>query len=281
MLDALTGAAGPAALIPGGQVLGVVAAGLELAKGLFAKGDMQGTQDMIKTLNELVTKLGVATGQVTEAMPFTKPGETDLTTQSYAYGTVNAQTLENKFFMSTSQRTIDITADNTAGTGGSQPINYGTLPEVDGSPAGDQRFTEMMSARVDGGSANKGRALAMGSEEWLAVGWAMQQNPNVRYNADTKEFTLKMSDGTERKLCTLDEAKGAVGAGGFNRGNPAKAAVLGDFLNQRAEQASNTPSLGDLVDEMKKLLKQLEDAQAMMRTQVTTTIDIAITAASK
>lgn len=281
-IDNLVG--GAAGMIPGGQILGVIGMGVELAKGLFDKGDMQGTQDVLKFLNEVVSKLTQPGGQC-EPLPFTNPSE-----RGSAQGMVNANTLENQNFMRSSQRSIDITIDvnpgGGAGSGGAgsgggsaQPVNYGTLPLVDGSVAGDLQISKLASSRVDGAGANIDRALKPGSSEWTTVMWAMQQNPNVRYNADTKEFTLKMTDGTDRKLCTLEEAQNSTGPAGLNRANPAGSAPLAEFLNQRTKEVSQggganpADDIQKLVDQLKKLLQQFEEAQKTMQQS---TIDITI-----
>ena len=251
MLDGILG--GVAGMVPGGQMLGLVAMGVELAKGLFDKGDMQGTQDMLKFLNEVVNKLTQPAGGSGEPQPFTSP-------KSAAAGQpANA-----------SHQSIDITIEMKPGSAGAQPVSYGRLPEVDGSPAGDKRLSEQASPRVDGNSANRDRALAPGSPEWLTVMCAMQQNPNVRYNADTQQFTLKMSDGSDRNLCSLQEAKNVAGADHFDRNNPVGAPKLGEFLSQRASQPHD---LQNLVQELKKLLKQFEEAQQMMQKS---TVDITV-----
>jgi len=253
-------------LIPGGQILGVVGMGLELAKGLFDKGDMQGTQDMLKFLNEVVSKLGQPGGQACEPLPFTNPQLPGMQNM------VNAQTLNNPEFMKNARRSVDITVDVQGGQVSNQPIHYGTLPTVDGSAAGDQQLSQAASARIDGNAGNKGRALTPGSQEWTTVMWAMQQNPNVRYNADTQQFTLKMTDGTDRQLCSLADAQKA--AGNADRGNPAGAAKLGDYLSQCSNAVQQSGDLQNLVQELKKLLQQFEEAQQMMQKS---TIDISIT----
>lgn len=270
----LGGAAGVAGMIPGGQLLGVVAMGVELAKGLFDKGDMQGAQDALKFLNEVVSKLGQGGGgQAGEAMPFTNPMP-----GAGIHGMANANTLENKEFMKNARGSIDITIDFNAGggAGGPQPINYGTLPMVDGSAAGDQQLSKAAAQRVDGDSGNRDRALKPGSDEWTTVMWAMQQNPAVRYNADTKEFTIKMSDGSDRQIATLAEAQSATGPSGLNRNQPVGMAAIGNLLNQRiddAKHASPSADIEKLMQELKKLLKQFEDAQQMMQKS---TVDITV-----
>jgi hypothetical protein len=270
MLDAIAGAAG---LVPGGQMLGLVSMGIELAKGLFDKGDVQGTQDMLKFLNEVVSKMsqpmGQATGQISEPLPFTSPADRGGPSAASNYRTTQV---------------IDITIEMPRQQMGGiqEPQKYGLLPEVDGSPAGDKRFTDLMSARVDGNSANTSRTLTPGSAEWLTVGWAMQQNDAVRYNADTKEFSIRLPDGTNKPICTLAEAQSHAGPRGLDRNHPEGARLMGDFLNKRVNETINQPEnllnaggadLQQLMQELRKLLQQFEDAQKMMRSS---TVDITI-----
>ena len=55
LLDAVSGATGIASMVPGMEMLGVVSQGIELAKSLFDKGDVQGTQDILKFVSDIVS----------------------------------------------------------------------------------------------------------------------------------------------------------------------------------------------------------------------------------
>lgn len=267
MLDGILGAA--SGMVPGGQMLGVVAMGIELAKGLFEKGDMQGTQDMLKFLNEVVSKLSPQGGAACEPQPFTSPQE-----PAQTQGTIDPQTFKNPRLMN-SPRSMDVTIEFKP----AQIVGYGVLPSVNGSPADDLMLSRLAAPRIDGNNENRGRALTPGSQEWTTVMWAMQQNPSARYNADTQQFTVKMTDGTDHQLCSLQDAQQAIGAGGFDRGQPSGAARLGEFLGQRTSEVKTGDPSGDLeklVQELQKLLKQFEDARNMMQRS---SIDITITPA--
>jgi hypothetical protein len=215
----------PLGMIPGMQMIELVTKGIELMKGLFDKGDLQGTQKLLDFLNEVVNKEGKGGPQQqpapAEQQPYNSPRAWDenpgSVTIKLEYGNKNAQ-----------------------------PVAHDKLPLVDGSPQGDQKLSQAARPFVDGSEAAKNRALTPGSNEWLTVMWAMQQNPNVRYDADSQRFTMKMSDGTSRDLGSLQEAQERIGPQGMNRGTNEGFNKMGDFLNEKVNQAKASPATAEI-----------------------------------
>lgn len=275
LLDAVSSAAGIGSMVPGMELLGVVSQGIGLAKSLFDKGDVQGTQDVLKFVNDILSKMenpqqqGAAAGQASEPQPFSSP-----------------QSGGNEPWSATATVTMMITPRQEQSQ--AQPVSYGTLPIVDGSAQQDQSITNQASPRIDG--ASRGRVLSPGSGEWQQVMAAMQQNPNVRYNADTQRFTMNMSDGSQRDVCSLQDVQSA----GYSRANPSAVSAVGTLLNEKVRNAENSSassitnevanqaasgtaadggssagdvSAGDLshlIEELLKKLQQFEKAAKMM-----------------
>jgi hypothetical protein len=268
----------------------VVSKGLDLIKQLMDQNNMGGADAILKFLNSVVQDMPQGTAQAAEAQPFTQP-------QTSSDGGQDANTIN-----------INV----TLGSSNAQMVSHPTLPTVDGSAAGDQALTNAASQYVEGSDASKSRALTQGSNEWTAVMWAMQQNPNIRYNADTQQFFVQMSDGSKHDVCSLQDATNVINQnGGFNRGNPTGAAALGDFLKNKTqtEQSSgdvwsqinvmvqdmfnntaaggagqsqnqnqvNMDELNSLLDELKKKLAHLQAAQNVMQAGAT---NITVTVAS-
>lgn len=74
------------------------------------------------------------------------------------------------------------------------------------------------------------------------VMWAMQKNPNISYDADSQRFFTKMSDGSKRDVCSLQDVQNVVQQnGGFNRSNPTAAGAVDGFLKDKVDQAQSAP----------------------------------------
>jgi len=239
MGDLLGGIAGAAmgAVAPEMGILNVVAKGLELAEGLLGQKDIKDVSKILDMLSQLVNQMsGGAQGTAAAADPqaFDNPPADNS-------GAVAGSAIGNSL-------NVTVT-DGTENSAHATPVSHPKLPEVDGSAQGDQNLSNAASPYVEGSDANKARALKPGSQEWTTVMWAMQQNPNVSYDADSKRFFEKMSDGSKRDLGSLDDAEKKVSqSGGFDRNNPTAASALGDYFNQQIRQADDHPEASSLIE---------------------------------
>ena len=212
LLDAIGGAGGGLGMIPGGELLSVVSKGLDLIKNLIDSKDMQGADKALDILSKMMdTAAGSQASQPSEPEPFNPP--------------------PNQGFK------IEIELPQPA-----RMLSHPPLPEVDGSPQGDQNLSNAARPNVDGSDAAKNRALTPGSNEWTTVMWAMQKNPNICYDADSQRFFTKMSDGSKRDVCSLQDAQNVIQQnGGFNRSNPVAAGALDQFLSDKVGQSQESP----------------------------------------
>ena len=136
-----------------------------------------------------------------------------------------------------------------AGQSGMGPLqSFGKLPEVNpDNPADWQRFHQAGAQRTTGGRAG---VLDLGAqnpwnvrdahfEERIAVGWALQQNPNLKYDADARSFFVEDTAGTRRDVAALGDVIATVKAhGGFTNGNGAAMQAVGAELAQRVQGAA-------------------------------------------
>ncbi len=216
--------AGPAlSLIPGGSLIGI---GLELIKGLLGNKDLKGAEDVLKLLENFMKK---ATGtddtpgaeaNPAQPQPFTLP-------QNLPPGT-----------------TVEIEVRTSKPSG--KPIPHEQLPEVDGSPAGDQMLSQKASSMVEGSEANKANALKPGSNDWTTIMWAMYSNPNVHYNADTQRFFAKTEGGGRMDLGSLEDMKKATG-GNFDRSNPVGMGKIKEALDKNLAGATSAPEVTSVI----------------------------------
>lgn len=220
LLDAIGGAGGGLGMIPGGELLAVVSKGLDLIKNLIDSKDMQGADKALDILSKMMdSAAGSQASQPSEPEPFSPPS-------NQAIGSGSGQTVH-----------IDIQMPQAA-----RMLSHPPLPEVDGSPQGDQNLSNAARPNVDGSDAAKNRALTPGSNEWTTVMWAMQKNPNICYDADSQRFFTKMSDGSKRDVCSLQDAQNVIQQnGGFNRSNPVAAGALDQFLADKVGQSQESP----------------------------------------
>ena len=237
MGDLLGGIAGAAmgGIAPELGILSVVAKGLELAEGLLKKNDSKDVGKILDMLTKLVNQSagGAAGAAVAEPQAFDNPIDNGLGMGGAAEGGAGGVPAK----------------DGIGNSAQANPVPHDKLPEVDGSAAGDQRLSQTASQYIEGSDANKSRALAPGSQEWTTVMWAMQQDPNVRYDADSKRFFEKMDDGSKRDLGSLADAEKKVGeSGGFDRNNPTAAGALGDYFKKQISQADDHPQTSSLLE---------------------------------
>ena len=128
------------------------------------------------------------------------------------------------------------------------PKSFGRLPEVaPQDPASWRRYHQALAERVVGNRASlfdlrTGNPWAMRDEafaERIAVGWAMQQNPHVRYDADRRTFVVEDGAGNRRDVASLRDAMGTIQArGGLHQANGAAMVAVGMDLAARVAGAS-------------------------------------------
>ncbi len=126
------------------------------------------------------------------------------------------------------------------GRAAGKPVNFGTLPEAGGGPGSFAAQSQAMAQRITG--SNKSNVVYGANGPWggpnqreqVAVSWAMFKNPNVMYNADTKQFYTKSTDGSAKNVASLNEVLAQIdGAGGINPSNAAAMTAVGGFLAGR------------------------------------------------
>ena len=226
-------------LIPGAGPL--ISIGLELLKGLLGNKDLKGAEDVLGLLENFMKKGGGAEtapnaqANPAQAQPFTLP-------PNLPPGT-----------------TVEIEVRTAKPNG--KPIPHEKLPEVDGSPAGDQMLSQKASQFVEGSEANKAKALQPGSNDWTTIMWAMQSNPNVHYNADTQRFFAKTEGGGKMDLGSLEEMKAATG-GNFDRYNPVGMGKIKEALDSKMAGASSTPEVSSIIYRITTAAAKSDDTEA-------------------
>lgn len=255
MGDLLGGIAGAAmgAIAPEMGILNVVAKGLELAEGLLGKGDTKDVSKILDMLTQLVGKPGggpEGAGNAAEPQPFRSPSDMGHPPEeSQAAGTGNGGGGSASASAADSARGVNVTVTIDEGRGKASPVSHDRLPEVDGSPQGDQNLSNLASPFVSGSDANKARALKPGSQEWQTVMWAMQKNPNLCYDADSKRFFEKMDNGSKRDLGSLEDAQKVINDnGGWDRNHPVAGGALGDYFDKQVKQADEHPEASSLIE---------------------------------
>ena len=218
MLDKIAGGV-LGMVVPGGDIIGK---GLELLKGLLGNKDLKGAEDVLNLLTQFLQKTNSGQGSEAtpaEAQPFTPPK-----------GFTPGATME-----------IEMRISSPSG----KPVAHAPLPEVDGSPAGDQMLSKLAGQYMEGSEANKAKAMQPGSNDWTTIMWAMQGNPNVHYNADTQRFFAKTSDGGKIDLGSLEEMKQV--AGSFDRSNPVGQQKINAAINEKLGAAAEAPAISTVI----------------------------------
>ena len=226
-------------LIPGaGPLIGI---GLQLIQGLLGNKDLKGAEEVLGLLENFMKKgpgseaAPNAQANPAQAQPFTLP-------PNLPPGT-----------------TVEIEVRTSKPSG--KPIPHEQLPEVDGSPAGDQMLSQKASSMVEGSEANKAKALTPGSNDWTTIMWAMYSNPNVHYNADTQRFFAKTEGGGKMDLGSLEEMKQATG-GDFNRNNPVGMGKIKAALDQKMAGASSSPEVSSVIYRVTTAAAKSDDTEA-------------------
>lgn len=108
--------------------------------------------------------------------------------------------------------------------------------------------------------------------EMAAIGWAMQKNDKVRFDADRKQFYVTNADGSKRDVASLDEVKAEIARnGGANPSNGKAFNAVGSFMESRVNSAASKPAqkapsnanpFQELLKMIEKLVKALTGGQA-------------------
>jgi len=168
-------------------------------------------------------------------------------------------------------------------TGGGPLQSFGKVPEV-GSESQWKGFADAANSRITGSDAAKKGVEFDGTNPWskggdktdmAAVGWALQKNDNLRYNADSKQFYVTNADGSTRNVASLDEVKQQItNAGGASSSNGAAYNAVGAFLDGRVGNAQSSSSAAQqkasgfqnpfqqLVEMLQKLVQKLTQGGA-------------------
>jgi hypothetical protein len=104
-------------------------------------------------------------------------------------------------------------------------------------------FSNVIDSRITGSQTNREAIHCNGKNPWsapgdveerAAVGWVMQQNENLKYDADSKQFYQTFPDGSRRDVASLDEIRNVIrGNGGANQNNGSAFNAVGSFINDR------------------------------------------------
>jgi hypothetical protein len=274
-LDSVLGG-GLGTMVPGANLLQIVSKGLEAIKDLIEQGNTKGADAILGFLNDVLAEGAQKEGAAAaEPQPFSEPQ------QQGAAG----QPLNLQFSFAPPS---------------GQPVSFGKLPEVDGSPAGDRALSNAASSRVTGSEGNKERALKPGSDEWTTVMWAMQSNEKVQYDADQQRFFTTLSDGSKLDLCSVYDVQDVVGKGGLDRNNGNSFGLVKDFMQNKLDEAWRRPmtatltlnlmaahppsegnddsasmdSLNSQIDDLKRRLQDLEAARQVMASSSNITMTV-------
>lgn len=246
-------------LMGGLNPISMIKQGIDLVENLVKKHDGQDARQVLDLLMKFINQSSGQPGQAApaQAQPFTPPqtgGDDGTSPLAGAGGATGPGVSGGTPGIASGSpgasgppiREIDIDIKVKFGDQPAQspatPVSHPVLPIVDGSAAQDAQLTQAASQYVEGSAANKARALTTGSQEWYTVCRAMQQNPNVRYDADSKRFFELMSDGSKRDLGSLADAQKA--APGMDRNNPPD---MSGFLGQKTQEADDFPQSSNLM----------------------------------
>lgn len=118
-------------------------------------------------------------------------------------------------------------------------------------------FNQAVQQRIVGSDAGKAGLFDGGNiwskndgkmEERAAVGWAMQKDPNVQYDADRKMFFVRDAAGQTKDVASLDEVTSVIRQhGGANQNNGAAFNAVGDFLKDKVANSALTSSTDESV----------------------------------
>ncbi|MBL0160865.1 MAG: hypothetical protein IPP47_27845 [Bryobacterales bacterium] len=146
-------------------------------------------------------------------------------------------------------------------------MSFGKAPIV-GNDSQWPAFSQSVNSRITGSDSAKA-GLFDGSNPWskndgktgerAAIGWTMQQNDKLRYDADSKQFYTTGADGARTNAVSLDQVMQTInGAGGAGPSNGAAFQAVGNLVN-------NLPNAQQPPPDMTQILKMFEDLIQMMQ----------------
>lgn len=129
------------------------------------------------------------------------------------------------------------------------------VPEINpANPSSIQAYTRAIAARVTGSAENRSTITQNGQNPWsngdgrmnerITVGWALQQHPKVKYDADRKMFFVQNARGQVQDVASLDELRGVIDrAGGVRSDNGAAMQGVRGFLAGRIPKRGSVAEL--------------------------------------
>lgn len=168
--------------------------------------------------------------------------------------------------MSPGSINIDIRMNPTA-TLAQGDMSFGKAPIV-GNDSQWPAFSQAVNSRITGSDSAKA-GLFDGGNPWskndgktaerAAIGWTMQQNDKLRYDADNKQFYTTGADGTRTNAVSLDQVMQTInGAGGAGPSNGAAFQAVGNLVN-------NLPKAQQPPPDMTQILKMFQDLIQMLQ----------------
>jgi hypothetical protein len=137
------------------------------------------------------------------------------------------------------------------------PATLNSYPKVPGvnTESDWAAYSQALDSRMVGSEANRKAIHLDGENIWTAqggnlderaaVGWALQQNENLKYDADKKSFFTTSSDGSRRDVASLEDVTKVIQQnGGANQNNTKAMQAVGSFLDSAVKNsAQNSPEL--------------------------------------
>ncbi len=160
---------------------------------------------------------------------------------------------------------------NPMGTLAQGDQSFGKAPIV-GGDAQWPAFSQAVNSRITGSESAKA-GLFDGGNPWskndgkmgerAAIGWTMQQNDKLRYDADNKQFYTTAADGTRSNAVSLDQVMQTINsAGGPGPGNGAAYQAVGKLVNNLPQAQQAPMDFQQLMQMFQELLQVLQGGNA-------------------
>ena len=171
--------------------------------------------------------------------------------------------------MSPSSIKIDIRM-NPMGTLAQGDQTFGKLPIV-GNDSQWPAFSQSANSRITGSDSAKA-GLFDGTNPWAkndgktgeraAIGWAMQQNDKLRYDADNKQFYTTGADGSRTNAVSLDQVMQTINnSGGANPNNGTGYQAVGNLVNN-LPTAAPPPDFSQIMQGLQEFMQMLSGGSA-------------------
>jgi hypothetical protein len=172
--------------------------------------------------------------------------------------------------MSPASINIDIRMNPTA-TLAQGDMSFGKAPIV-GNDSQWPAFSQGVNSRITGSDSAKA-GLFDGSNPWskndgktaerAAIGWTMQQNDKLRYDADSKQFYTTGADGTRTNAVSLDQVMQTINsAGGAGPSNGAAFQAVGNLVNSLPNAQQPPPDMTQILKMFQDLIQMLQGGGA-------------------